>query len=370
MAARDTKKKKGRKTRESGLFLRVPTARTTKKQAKPRKDSVQAMVDIYPHGWDYSEKVALENGTAEKGYYLHETLKVEISPEDAGEIFIHHNYAHQRNFDDGWARELARNMVTAVGIDFAIGPGGKAFVINGQHTLWAIYLRQRRTPASITVYQCRNEQAMADLYAIFDSNKVRTIKQVLHAAKNSNSLTYEGTENKLARWSQCAFLAENNFTRKQIGKQGNSKKVETAKREDVQEFAQWMDSHVTEAHHTKLVPQAVGAAFYAMFKSDLTNAEKFACGYFRGVGLEEGSPILIIRNKMINRPKNQHAASAGLELAQLMYSAWRKFCLAETLTNLRKTLDIPAFDKWRIYETSRKTITLAGNQIKVKVENR
>lgn len=356
--------------RKIELDKRQPTSVSAKRHSKPRKDSIPAMLQICPYGWDYSEDVALRQGTAEKGYYLHETMKVEITPEDAYDIHVHHNYDAQRKQDDAWARELAENMVTAVGIDIAIGPGGKAFVLNGQHTLWAIYLRQRTTTASISIYQCRDEQAMSDLYAIFDSNKIRTSRQVIHAAQNSNALTYEGPVNRLVKWSQCAHIAENSFTRKNMGKRGNSAKVEIAKREDVQAFAKWMDSHVSEAHHLKLVPQAVGATFFAMYVSDLPNAERFACGYFRGVGLEEGSPVLSMRNKMINRPKNLHMASAAFELIQFMYSAWRKFCLAEPLTTLRRTLVVPDFDKWRVYESSKKVMTLAGNYVKVSVGGR
>lgn len=84
-------------------------------------------------------------------------------------------------------------------------------------------------------------------------------------------------------------------------------------------------------------------------------------------GDKEGEVRRQMRNKMINRPKNLHAASAGLELVQLIYSAWRKFCMKEQVVNLRKTLDVPEFDKWRIYETSKRTVTLGGNRVNVKV---
>lgn len=374
MSRRSIKDKKERNVKKKKTHRRVssetPTARVTKKMNAPRKDSVRAMTDICSYGCEYSEKIALQKGTSEQGYYLYDSKNIELSPEDAFEIFVHHNYSSQRTLNEGWARELAHNMVTAVSIDIVVGPGGKAFVVNGQHTLWAIYLRQRTTSAPFNIYQARDEQAIADLYAIFDSNKTRTIQQVLHASKNSNALIYDGPVPKLAKWSQCAALAENDFTRKDMSKRGNSNKVAFAKREDVQEFAKWMDDHVIESHHSKLVPQAVGAAFYAMFKSDFPNAEKFACGYFRGVGLDEGSAILIMRNRMASRPKHLHAASAGYELVQLMYSSWRKFCMNETLTNLRKTLDIPAYDKWKIYEISRKTITLAGANVRVSVQRK
>lgn len=364
--AKRTVKRKNRQT--TGLTDKPQTSRSARKNTKPRKDSTPAMLRICPYGWGYSEEIALEQGTAEKGYYLQETVKVQLTPEDANDIWCFHNYSSQRDQDDKWAEELANTMVTAVGIDIAIGPSGKAEVMNGQHTLWAVHLRNRTTTAPITIYQCRDDQAMADLFSIFDSNKVRTTKQVIHAAKNANALTYDGPENRLVRWSTCCFLAENGFTRKGMGRQNNSKKVAVAKREDVQAFAKWMDSHVTEAHHLKLVPQAIGAAFYAMYTSDLSFAERFACGYFRGVGLEEGSPILAMRNKMINRPKNLHTASAAVELVQLMFSAWRKFCLDEPLTNLRRTLVIPEFAKWRIYESSKKVMTLGGAHAKVEVK--
>lgn len=380
--------KRGKRTRETGLVVgnkepqtfqtpqtsqtsQTPqTSRAARKQHQPRKDSVPALLQLCPYGWDFSEDIALQKGTAEKGYYLHETRNVDLTPEDAFDIHVHHSYDSQRKQDDNWAKELAENMVTAVGIDLAIGPGGKACIVNGQHTLWAIYLRNRTTPASISIYQCRDEQAIADLYAIFDSLKVRTGQQVIHAAQNANALHYDGTANRLVKWSSAVAVAENGFTRKSMGKQGNSKKVELAKREDVQKFADWMDSHVTEVHHTKLVPQAIAAALFAMFTSDLPNAEQFACGYFRGVGLEEGNPILAMRNKMINRPKNLHMASAALEIVQFMYSAWRKFCMDETLVNFRKTMVIPDCDKWRIYESSQKTIMLRGNRAPLAVAGR
>lgn len=360
------KRKNPRRTRETGLVINKPeTSRSAKKRNNPRKDSVSAMLQICPYGWGYSEEIALQQGTNEKGYYLHETMKAEITPEDAFEIHVHHNYDGQRPQDDKWARELAENMVTAVSIDLAIGPAGKAFIMNGQHTLWAIYLRQITTTASISVYQCRDDQAMADLYAIFDSNKIRTSKQVLYAAQNANYLTYEGSVNRLVKWSQCCVVAKNGFSRKNMGKQGNSKKVENVKRKDVQEFAKWMDRHVTESHHMKLVPQAIGAVFYAMFTSDLPNAERFACKYFSGVGLEKGSPILMMRNKMINRSKNFHTTTAAFELTQFMYSVWRKFCLNESLSVLRRTLVIPDFDKWKIYTSSKKmTMLLSPTQSK------
>jgi len=65
---------------------------------------------------------------------------------------------------------------------------------------------------------------------------------------------------------------------------------------------------------------------------------------------------------MMNRPKNQHAASAAEELVQLMFSAWKKFCENKSVRKLHKTSEIPAFDKWRIHEVSKVVLANLGGK--------
>jgi hypothetical protein len=353
------KKNSKRRTKETGRargkpseFSEAISARAARRKHKVRKDSTPEMLRIFKGGWKFDEKTALANNSADKGYYLEKTVIANISPDDAHELFCHHNYSDQRKFNESHARRLGMTICVAPDIDFAIGPDGKAFIVNGQHTMWAIYLRGTTTQAAIKIWMCRDKQAMADLYAIFDDNKKRTLNNAIHAAQGASSLTYEGKETRLAKWSQCVGIAENEFSRKNSSKEGKSFQLDRAKREDVQSFAKWMDKHVQDSFQMKLVPQGIGAAFFAMWKSDRANAEKFAKQYFTGANLEKDSPALYMRNKIANRPKGLHAASVCREHAEIMFTAWRKACLNEPLQSLRRTIALPEPNKWKIYRSS------------------
>jgi len=368
MGTRKRQSKTAKRTRKT--TPQDETARAVKKRNQPRGDTTLAMKRLYDGGWDYSEEVAQRRNSADKGYYIHKVVDADIDPDDAMELFIHHNYDEgQRKLDESWSRSLAQDMATVHNIAFAVGPAGIAKVVNGQHSLWAIVNRGQTTQAVITIYMCRNEQAIADLYATFDYNKKRSFQNALHAAKGAKTLTYKGKEANLAKWTGCVAVAENEFSRTTLAREGRPRQIERARREDVQEFARWMDSFVNATHQRKLAPQGVGAAFYAMWKSDRINAEKFAHAYFTGENLSGKDPALIIRNKMGDRPRGEHASTVCRDHAELMYTAWRKFCLGEPLLSVRRTQDLPVPEQWKIYRRAKDlTMTLGDNKTQIKIE--
>lgn len=366
----EKKAKVKRRTAETGRskgkpaeFEEAISARVARRKHKARKDSVPAMLQIYDGGWNYDERTAREGNSADKGYYIETTTAAHISPDDAYEIFCQHNYDKQRTFSENHARRLAASVRVAPAVDFAIGPDGKAYLINGQHTMWAIFLRGLTTQAGIKIWMCRDEQAMADLYAIFDDNKKRSLQNAIHAALGANVLTYTGTEARLAKWSMCIGIAENDFSRRNASKEGRSAQLDRAKREDVQLFAQWMDKHVQDAYQMKLVPQGIGAAFFAMWKSDLPQAELFAKQYFKGTNLDEGNPALYMRNKISNRPRGQHAGSVCREHAEIMFTAWRKTCLSEPLQSLKRTIALPPVTGWKIYKSAKTSLSHTASAV-------
>lgn len=368
-------KKKSRRTKDTSRAAGIgapefETARAAKRASKPRKDSVDGMIRIYDGGWDYDEDLARAENSAEKGYYILKVVKALIPPDDAYELFCQHNYDKQRNFDEAYARRLAATIVVAPNMDFAIGPDGKCMIENGQHQMWAIFLRGLSTQAAITIWMCKDEQAMADLFCIFDDNKRRSFNNAIHAAMGANSLTFDGNEGRLAKWSQCVAVAENEFSRKNISREGNDTKLLRAKRPEVQEFAQWMESFVQDPFQAKLVPQGIGASFYAMWQSDRIKADQFAAGYFTGANLAADSPPLYMRNKMANRPKGEHSSSVTRDHAEFMFTAWRKFCLGEPLLALRRTIALPTPDRWKVYRSAANAtmkMTIGGNNKRVRV---
>lgn len=368
----NAKKKKGRRTRESGQAKGAPTKPETLRsirKRKPRGDTSLAMKRIHDGGWEYDEEIARQKNT-KGGYYVHTVINADIDPDDAEDLLVFHNFENcQRAFRDKWAWDLAKDISTVHNLVFAIGPAGKAMIVNGQHNLGAIMHRGLTTQAVVTIQMCRDEQAMGDLYNTFDDNIRRSFQNSIHAAKGVNALSYEGKDANLARWCQSVAIAENDFSRKI--KEPRIDQIVRVKRKDVQEFAAWMDGYVLDALQKKLSPQGVGAAFYAMWKSNIENAKKFAQFYFTGENMKGKHPALVIRNKMSNRPKGEHAPSVCRYHAELMFTAWRKFCLDEPLLSVRPTRGLPTPDDWRIYKNATKAmqITLGGIAQNVCVEN-
>ena len=324
------------------------SARVARNKIKPRKDVTEAMKKIYNRGWEYDEEKAKQLRLDKEGYYIGEQVTVIIDPEDAFELFMHHNYKGNRNFNQAHATRLAEAMGIVTNIDIAVGPSARPDIVNGQHSLWAIYMKNLPLQTAVKIYQCKDDNTIASLYAIFDDNQKRTYAQAIHAATEAGSIQTDINSVRFARWAQFSYVAENGYKRK--GVESLSFKLERAKREDVKEFIEWIDPLVVQHKASKLVSQGIGAAIWSMFISDPPNAQQFTEKYLSGVGLDAAdNPILKLRNWILNRPPGEHAGTVCRYYAEMAYTSWRKFCLGENLMNLRRTRALPQPDEWKIY---------------------
>lgn len=319
-----------------------------------RKDCQPAMRKICS-GWEYSHKRACELGNDDVGYYQSEAKIVDIDPDDAYDLFVYHNYDRNRNFDQSHSSSLSSAMRLAPSIDIAIGPDNFPVILNGQHTMWAIHMRGQTTQASVTIYQCKDEHALANLFSIFDSNKTRTLAQAISAHKGTGDVLDmdDISPQQHHRWTQCVAAAENGFSRS-MSKATLMDKVQRAARPEIIEFSKWMQSLVENGSQVKLVHQGVGAAFYAMFRSNRTKAAEFIKKYLSGIGIDNAhDPVGQVRNRMsINKPFAEHGPTACHLHAGIVYSAWRAFCLNRPLMQMRATKDLPQPDRWQIYPSA------------------
>lgn len=325
------------------------------KRAAPRQDVTSSMRKICPVGWDYDNDNARRLGTDEKGYYMvPELSKVNvITPEMAEELYTLHNYDANRRFDQSHAERLSEQMVVAVQISIAIGPDNYPVVVNGQHTLWAIFMSGKDMQAQITVYMCRDNNAIAQLYGIFDSNKIRSAASILDAHRKSGSLTIEHSSIRHHRWSQAVSCAENDFAQPK-NRVTNAEKADRASRPEVIQFANWIESHISgaTAQSTRLAPMGIAACFYAMWCSDRVKADEFVKMYVTGIGLTENHPVLVLRNRLtVNKPEAEHGATASRLHAEIAYTCWNKFCRNEPLLSTRRTRALPKYDRWKIFVT-------------------
>lgn len=325
------------------------------KKALPRRDVKDSMLKLCPVGWDYDTELARSLGTDTEGYYLvAEHCKVHvITPEMAEELYLYHNYAGQRSFDQAHAEHLSKTMVIGVHLGIAISPSGYPVLVNGQHTMWAIYMRGQHIQAQFSVYMCKDEGAVARVYSIFDSNKTRTPANILDAYRNSGSLDISHPSTRHWRWSQAVACAENDFSPPKT-RLTNSEKAQRASRQCSIDFAQWIEGHLQGVGNRgdKLLPMGVAACFYAMFVSDKSKADEFIKLYLSGAVSKEHHPALVLRNRMtIGKPENEHGASAARTHAEIAYTCWGKFCRDEQLLATRRTTHLPNWDRWKIYVT-------------------
>lgn len=310
-----------------------------------RSDCTLSMQRLCKSTWGFSEDKARQLGTDQVGYYLDCSMVVVLTPDDAYDLFVNHNYEKNRAFDQSHSANLSNAIKVAPAIDFAIGPNNFPVCVNGQHTLWAIYMRGQATQASITFYQCRNDESIAALFSIFDSNKKRTLANAIDAA--SMAVT-----SRHGRWVQCVAAAENGFHPPK-SRETLSNKLLRAQRVDVLAFSEWLEGMITKPDQAKMIHQGIGAGFYAMWKSDISRATEFVKKYLCGLNMkDEHDPVKVVRDRMtVGKPHAEHGPTACRLHTGILFTAWRKFCLSQPLKAARATIDIPACDRWKIYES-------------------
>lgn len=360
---RNGKKRKGKRDRRDAaasapsqsqqLDPALSARKAIKSVDKLRKDCVDAMRRICPDGWVYDETFARQLGNDSVGYYQSEAKVVVIEPEDAYDLFLHHNYAHNRRFDQAHSTKLSNAIKVGTSIDIGVGPGNFPSVVNGQHTLWAIYMRGQPTQVSLTIYQCRDDSAMASLFAIFDTPKIRTLAQSIEANKSSGSMDMTVSSTRHQRWTQSVAAAENDFNPPKV-RETLAEKTARAQRPEVIAFSEWLEGMIENGNQAKMVQQGVGAAFYAMSISDKERAESFIRKYLTGIGVtDKHDPVGQIRNRMtINKPHAEHGSSACRMHAGLVFSAWRAYCLNKPLRLMKTTKDLPKANRWKIFASA------------------
>lgn len=343
---KDVEQKRRRGTKDAGM-----SAHKALKAVKHSNRIKPAMRRICPTDWNWDEEKARMLGTEEQGYYKLLVQCPVIQPEDAEEIFLHHNWFDgQRKFDDKHAERLSSEIVVAVDLSFALGPDNYPRLVNGQHTLWAMFMSGRAIQATVSIYVCRDEKSMANLYSIFDSNKTRSTSTIIDTYKKTGALHINHSSSRHNKWAQCVACAENEFTQPKK-QQTNATKFAHASRPEVQKFANWIESLIDNTNQIKgLIPMGVGASFYAMYRADPVKAGQFIQQYLKGVGLTDQHPILVLRNRLtINKPVAEHGATACRMHSEITYTCWRKFCLNEPLLSTRRTKRLPKWDNWMVY---------------------
>ncbi len=347
MGTRRKKVKREHRNRYARTMIeeKPPSARRALQDRKLRKDCIPLMDELCPDGWQFDESKSNSSG-----WYMAESKILNVSSEQGGDLYLHHNWGHNRSFNQRHSENLSEVMEAVTQITLAIGPDNHPWVVNGQHSAWAIRLQQCEVmPVCFLIIQCRDEAAIANLFHIFDNNMIRPLSVILKAAEATGIIESSVPPSRLARWATGALIAENGFRRPTASRVAAAK-LTYVKREVVQQFATFMEENFREHNPSlRLIPPGVIGAFFAMWCSDSFNAQRFLDAYLSGANLEAGHPVLKVREKMIVRTPGEHAGTAAFQHAQVIYAAWKKFCNGELMKNLTVTKMLPPYNEWKVF---------------------
>ncbi len=274
-----------------------------------------------------------------------------IKPEDARLMDLCHRYSNNRPFDQRWANELSEQIEHGMGADIAILPDGSMYLVNGQHTLWAICFSAKALMCPISFWVAKDLHSVARLYYFFDTGKKRTLSSVMNAAVSAKVIdTSNIPALSVSKYSTAYTVAHNGFKRDLT--RLYSLKVERAGTPEYVSFCQWAHGLVSEAKSNnifglnKLIPQGVIATFAAMFISDRDTGEKFIRSYLEG-GSSVNDPIRRLHEYMSNRPKGEHSPSVCEDHAAVVYTAWRFHNeKREAKRQLMASSNVPPCNEW------------------------
>lgn len=109
-----------------------------------------------------------------------------VTPQQAREMRDTMHFPRQRNISDKNVDRLAVEMhferfTDGTQIYICILPDGKRYIVNGNHTLEAIYKSGVAQWLTLTYKKVANQDAAGQIYAVFDTQRVRTWNDSLRA---------------------------------------------------------------------------------------------------------------------------------------------------------------------------------------------
>lgn len=138
---------------------------------------------------------------------------VEITPELALEILSQSDHEYQRPLRKAWvefyAKEMkAGNFLTNT-IAICINGSEKKYLVNGQHTLNAIFETGISMTLPVQTFHVSSKEEVASVYARFDKQHKRTRADTFRAYNMEQKL--DMTYTAVNRYGACAYFMLNNF---------------------------------------------------------------------------------------------------------------------------------------------------------------
>jgi len=223
------------------------------------------------------------------------------------------------------AEMKAGRFVPGTPVYFGMLPSGKALLLNGQHTLWAIVDCDELIELCLITRQVADEDEAGALYAVFDIHRVRSFKDSIHAFEG------EIPDNIRSRAVSAIAIIEGRllFTQGSIKSRGqvvdNVKKYESA----ILLLRNMLSAGATSETRTFILRTPILAIVLVTLKEQPSAAVEFWGDFLKDDGLKKGSPqralLSYLRNVMQRQTPSsgsQHRQNYGYAAALAWNAAW------------------------------------------------
>jgi hypothetical protein len=140
---------------------------------------------------------------------------VKITPEMAYEILSATDHEYQRPLRKGWvdflAKEIKAGNFLSNNIALCVNGDEKKYLVNGQHTLNAIFESGIAITLPIQTFYVQNKDDIASIYSRFDKQHKRTRADTFRAFDMETKLEMSYTA--VNHYGACAYFILNNFSR-------------------------------------------------------------------------------------------------------------------------------------------------------------
>ena len=271
-------------------------------------------------------------------FKLFERRLQRIDPSDASLLRRKDILDDQRPID--WAHvEMLKNEI--LNDTFLTGDIGlayfedKIFLVNGQHTIFAVEKANKQIEATVSKYKCETKLDVSKLFRCYDNNRVRSLKD--NGRVEANALGYEWKSRTrelviTAASIQCGLNSKAGTKNKKVELLSMYKKQ-----------GDFLDKILEPHNRSKhLMRGAIVDAIFRTFNKDEEDAYVFWEGVKSGEQLNINDPEYLLRDfLLVSRMRGTGIRACDREVLYKCLSAWNNFRRKNKLKILKYSVSFP-----------------------------
>lgn len=271
------------------------------------------------------------------------TSSRQITPEIAAKFLETNTYERQRPLNNGHVMELAGQMRDGLFThnDIVIGKlmqgDGKSYILNGQHTLWAIVESGVTLTLPVITYWVDTEEELNDIYTTIDTHKKRNLRDGFRAQGLDAELELE--LNELGRIASAVQLMLDGFS-------NSKRKVDKLRMMDA--IKEWVPAYkafiavVTAEMRKRVLRRGVLAIALITFKKSPAKAAEFWDQVMRDDGLPQYEPRKVLNKWLLMTGAEDGRTTTEPDFeSRIVAMCWNRWCKQEEIRQLRADVDKP-----------------------------